>query len=392
MTIKGKLETFYLTSILQLMDSDQKTGVLRLTNGKDDVRIYMNEGTIVYATSSQEKFSLGNILRRKGILSEQELKNSLKEAKQCNQKLGTYLVEKGYISNEVLKSTLHVQVKEILYNLFLWRTGEFVYEDVLLDVEGKLVTQMNTMEIVLEATRRIDEWSVIRKMIPNDQLIFRISESGVASERVSKNEWRILSLINGRRTLEELIKESGYSEFAVFKIAYSLILSGLIEKVDPKDRSRTGSIDYSGITTIYNDVLEVIHKDLETDLGKRVSTLIDECKAELVYKQRSVLKGFDLTQQFTSNLQGILEGMASFKGHEEGRMFLIHSFNSLLEAIFEKEMALLGSKITIRTVTEAEKTLSYIKEYQKNAGDKIKVVYSIENILSRVRERVGPKR
>jgi len=388
MTIKGELETFYLTTILQLLDNEQKTGVLEVRNGVHEVKIFFYEGTIVYATSSEKQFSLGNLLRRKGILSEDEIEKCVVWAKEKKQKLGSVLVEKGHISTEGLKSTLHYQVKEILYNLFLWKTGEFEYKDRKLNVEGKLITQMNTMAIVLEATRRIDEWSVLKKLIPNDQLVFEMSEKSQGSENVTKNEWRILSLINGRRTLRELIDKSGYSDFAAFKIVYSLMLSGLIEKIEhPRERERD-IIDYSGITTIYNDILQVVHKDLESELGKRVFTLFDECRAELAYRQRNIFINFDISKKVTTNLQGILEGMASFKGYEEGYAFLINSFNSLLSALLIKEAELVGPQITGRTLKELEQTLSYIKEYQNRSNEKTRILHQIEKTLEKVRSGI----
>ena len=389
MTIKGELETFYLTTILQLLDNEQKTGVLELRNGGKEVKIFFYEGTIIYATSSERQFNLGNLLRRKGILSEDELEKCVKWAKKKKQKLGSVLVEKGHISTEGLKSALHYQVKEILYNLFMWKTGEFEYKDRPLNVEGKLITQMNTMAIVLEATRRIDEWSVLKKLLPNDQLVFKISGKNQGSESVTKNEWRILSLINGRRTLRELIDESGYSDFAAFKIVYSLMLSGLIEKIEHPQQREREVVDYSGITTIYNDILQVVHKDLESEIGKRVFTLFDECRAELAYRQRNIFTNFDISKKITTNLQGVLEGMASFKGYEEGYAFLINSFNSLLSALLTKEAELVGPQITERTLKELEQTLSYIREYQDGSYEKTRILHQVEKTLEKVRRGIA---
>ena len=164
------------------------------------------------------------------------------------------------------------------------------------------------------------------------------------------------------------------------------MLSGLIEKTESSEEKDGEIIDYSSITTIYNDILQVIHNDLEAELGKRVFTLFDECKAELVHKQRDLLKNFDLSSRITTNLQGILEGMASFKGYEEGRTFLVHSFNSLLLALLRKEMKLLGQHITERTIKEVEQTLVYIEEYRKGSSEKSRILQQIQNTLDKARQ------
>ena len=95
-----------------------------------------------------------------------------------------------------------------------------------------MVTRLHTIEFILEASRRVDEASVLKKQIPSDKLIFKISGKVQDKEKITldPNEWRIISLIDGIRIVRQLISESGYEEFAVYKTLYSLFSSGLIEK------------------------------------------------------------------------------------------------------------------------------------------------------------------
>ncbi len=283
MGIKGKLETLCLTSILQLLDNEQKTGVLRVSNGVNEVKIFLKDGTIIHATSSQKKFKLGNLLRRLGVLSKEELMRCLQSAREKNKKLGSVLVEKGHLSIDELKAALHYQAKKILYSLFFWETGEFEYEDTPLSVERRLITQMNTMDIVLKATCLIDEWSVITKLIPNDHLIFKITGKNHGSKKFTENERRILSLINGRRTLRELINEGGYSDFAAFKIVHTLMLLGRVEIIDrPWEGSETTIIEdkFISLKQKINDTnLRTEIKDIEQVVRKsrkRLSSLVHE--------------------------------------------------------------------------------------------------------------------
>ncbi|NVL92262.1 MAG: DUF4388 domain-containing protein, partial [Desulfobacterales bacterium] len=59
MSLKGKLEAFYLASLLQLLSHEKKTGVLQLSDGDNIVKIFVKDGVIVYASSSQREFRLG---------------------------------------------------------------------------------------------------------------------------------------------------------------------------------------------------------------------------------------------------------------------------------------------------------------------------------------------
>ena len=231
MSLQGKLETTHLGSLLQMFGDIEKTGVLTMTNGKEEAKIYIKEGSIVYASSSQKEFLLGNLLRINGILSETELQEFLKKADEEDQKLGAFLVKEGHMSKETLKKILRDQVEEILCSLFFWDSGEFEYKDVPLSVDQGLATEMNPVEIVLEASRRIDEWSVITKDIPSDTS-FKIT-LGLHDQKgmkLSQKETHILSMIDGKRNVREIIEVSGYDEFTAYKILYSLVASGIIEK------------------------------------------------------------------------------------------------------------------------------------------------------------------
>lgn len=391
MSLKGKLEAFYLASLLQLLSHEKKTGVLQLSDGDNIVKIFVKDGVIVYASSSQREFRLGHLVRIKGIVPPEKVQECLLLAQKKRQSLGKILVEKGYISKQNLKELLQQQAKEILNSVFLWKTGEFEYKDAPLSVEGKLVTQMNTLEIILESSRLTDEWSVITKQINDGNLIFKPSEKSQDLDEVKldKKEWRVLSLMDGIRPVKQVVKDSGLGEFVTYKTIYTLLFSGFIEKSEAGYEESKYTADYSDVITTYNDILRVVHRNLEAEVGDRAFAIFDKCKTELVPKQRALLKAFEVRKDAKFNVKAILEDMSGFKDFHEGRVSLVHSFNSLLLGILDRAAKLVGQGIIRKTLNETEQLLSYVKEFQTEATEKIKIVYEVENILAEVRENIG---
>jgi len=157
MPLSGDTETVYLFSILQLLCNDKKTGVLRVWKGIEDVKIYLNEGTIIYATGSQKKFRLGYLLRTSGIVSAQNIRKCLKIAKLKGQALGKVMVEEGVVTEKELTGFMHEKVQETLYDLFMWKKGNFEFSQSNFNLSGHVITELNTMELILEASRRVDE-------------------------------------------------------------------------------------------------------------------------------------------------------------------------------------------------------------------------------------------
>lgn len=395
MSLKGKLEAFYLASVLQLLSHEKKTGVLQISDGDNIVKIFVKDGIIVYASGSQREFRLAHLVRIKGIVPAEEVQKCLLLAEKKKQSLGNILVEKGYISKQNLRELLQHQVKEILNSVFRWKTGEFEYKDVPFSAKGQLVTQMNTLAIILEASRLTDEWSVITKQINDDNLIFKASEKDQHLDEVKldKKEWRVLSLIDGIRPVKQVVKDSGLGEFVTYKTIYTLLLSGFIEKSKAGHEESKYIADYSDVVTTYNDILLLVYRNLEAELGDRAFfAIFDKCKTELVPKQRALLKAFEVRKDAKFNVQAILEDMSGFKDFHEGRVSLVHSFNSLLLGILGKAAKLVGHGIIRKTLKETGQLLSYVKEFQTEATEKIKIVYEIENILAEVGENIGKEK
>lgn len=95
MSLKGNFETFYLSSIMQMLHNDEKTGVFRATNGKDEVRIYFNEGAVIYAMGSQREARLGYLLKKRGLISAEKLKTVWHPPKKKNRRSGNIYWKMG---------------------------------------------------------------------------------------------------------------------------------------------------------------------------------------------------------------------------------------------------------------------------------------------------------
>lgn len=136
---------------------------------------------------------------------------------------------------EMLKDAIAKQAENLIFDLFLWENGQFEYKDANIDLKGLKLVQINTMQILLEATRRIDEMALLKKLIPDNQMLFKQIEKGPSGEKavqLDENEKKLLQKVDGLRSVKQIIEDSGYDIFSTYKILNSLILAGRIEKRD----------------------------------------------------------------------------------------------------------------------------------------------------------------
>ncbi|MBN1931091.1 MAG: DUF4388 domain-containing protein [Desulfobacterales bacterium] len=416
MHLKGNFETSFLASILQLLCNDKKTGVLRLIRDENEVKIFMKHGAVIYATGSKKEARLGYLLRNKGIISSEQLNTCLALAKEKKLALGEIMVVQGYISKERLKEIIYKQAEDIIFDLFLWEKGSFEYKDAKLNLNGMVVTPLNIMNIVLEATRRVDEMSLISKQITNDRLIFKISQSNQDKKEIKFNadEWRILTLVDGKRTVRQLMNESGYDDFTVYKVLYSLISYGLIEKNEEIDFvNKEVENGYSEIIKQYYAVTGVIYRHFLNEAGRWTFTVIDEwsskpiplsrdqikkyheievkrwafalingCKSELSPQQKKLLENFHPNTPIETNIHKVLEALESFKGFEDGRIFLLKSFKIFIASILNKAQQILEPSPFHKMVQEIKKNFDSSHDSQKFIFEENNVINDIQSLFA----------
>ena len=157
MSLSGSIETVSLAGILQLLCNEKNTGILRVKNQGTEYQIYLLDGNILYAIQSQKQARLGRLLIEDGILTDETLRQCLKTAQKEKLALGKVLVDKGHISFETLENYIYKQILEIFFELFQWESGEFVYHDIQYSMRWLVVIKLNTLQLVMEALRKIDE-------------------------------------------------------------------------------------------------------------------------------------------------------------------------------------------------------------------------------------------
>jgi hypothetical protein len=233
MGLTGNLKTVSFPDVLQLLSTGKKTGILGLSNGSRKKEIAFREGNIIYASSvGANEDLLGNLLLKRGKISKKDLERAITLHKQSGRALGSTLIDMELFDKTEVAECLRMQIEEIVYNLFSWGEGDFSFSEGEAPKNVKLLVNLSTMNIIMEGTRRIDEWLEIQKVLPpNDVLLrIRLMPKGKMEEVVlSLDEFKILSIINGERTLPDLIEASPIGEFPTCRALYKLIVAGLVE-------------------------------------------------------------------------------------------------------------------------------------------------------------------
>ncbi|MCP4344786.1 MAG: DUF4388 domain-containing protein [Desulfobacterales bacterium] len=159
---KGELDSVDLPTILQMLSSRGKSGILHVSQGHLKSVICFKNGNII-AASDTNGLRLGQILFKHGMISQKRLNYALKLSKKTKKMLGEVLLFMGYVDQDTLRDVVQQQVQEAVLELFFWRKGHFEYRDCQMDFDERGAKQINTMEIIMEAARRMDEWEELKQ-------------------------------------------------------------------------------------------------------------------------------------------------------------------------------------------------------------------------------------
>jgi tetratricopeptide (TPR) repeat protein len=236
MAIKGSLKEASLADVCQLLALGLKTGCLSIADKSRFGQIYFDRGRINYARVVNRRDRIGDLLVRDGLLSQEQLTSALElQAAEPDKKLGQILTSRGFMTEQDLTLYIRLQIEEAIYHLFTWSRGNFFFEaDEKPDAD--ITVSINPDGLLLEAARRVDEWSQIEKKIPSLDLVFEVEHDRLDHTDVplTNEQRKIAAMFDGTRSVQEVADETNIDEFDVGRTLYGLIQAGFAHRVERK--------------------------------------------------------------------------------------------------------------------------------------------------------------
>ncbi|HEX9984810.1 MAG TPA: DUF4388 domain-containing protein [Thermoanaerobaculia bacterium] len=234
MALSGNLRTMLPGDLLQWLSLGQKTGTLFVSNGSVEKKIFFRNGRVISSASNDPREYLGQFLMSHGYLTEPELKKAMEVQQQSAILLGKILVMIEVITEPDLQRLMRLKAEEEIYDIFLWSDGDFRFIDDELPQMEMIPLQVDVTGIIMEGTRRFDEWGRLRELIPNETLIPELLKPVDNPDELEEVQAPIVKAIDGRRTIAEIVLESRSSSFIVSSTLYTLVRHGYVKLIDPK--------------------------------------------------------------------------------------------------------------------------------------------------------------
>jgi hypothetical protein len=363
MPLNGDVKTFPLSAIVQMIQDERKTGMLTVVNPRRRCTIYFKGGIIIFVRGNTDaELRLGALLLANNLINEDRLQDMLAVAKAMEKRLGTVLLERNHVTGEQLASILNLQFKEVVTSTLSWDDAKFTYTDGLDGYVEDIKVELDPVRLVAEARKRGE----FKGLIPNDQVIFQINPRVDTTKSVhAARDLRVLLLLDGRRSVVHLIKETGYSRLAVYRSLAKLhAQNAIIRKGADKQPARAATLELTPVTTLYWSMLQLIMADLAEELGERkaVASLTNSFTQSAYYE--NFLKAFSMNQDLAANINK-MQALIRQQGRPLSQQDVINGFNQAVIGLLGEEYQFLGFKATRNTVQRIRATLENVPANQR---------------------------
>lgn len=203
--MQGNLSQISLTDLLVLATSGKKSGVLKLARGKESVEVFLTDGKIVHATCP---------------IGDGE--------------------------------------KAVLYPV-TWGEGTFNLQSN--GTAPAATVSKSADEILAEVKAMTREWETILEVIPSGKAVFRIaelSEEHTGPVTVPNVGWRVLTKLDGARTVQEVAELLRIPFAYVAKVIYNLHKAGLVECGKPAAKPQADLVPPALLNRVSSILTEVI--------------------------------------------------------------------------------------------------------------------------------------
>jgi hypothetical protein len=340
--LQGRIEDTSVPELLRSVLGSGETGVLTFRRGDVTKSVYLHMGRVTYARSSDPDERLGENLLLRGKIS---IRDYIEASRLIapGRRLGTILIELGALDPEDLVGALEHHVKEILLDVFSWRTGE--YELVMTEPGDDDVVAVNvsTESLILAGIRRMRSWSRVYKGIGGDIDAVPVptgDTEALLRLELTEEEQEILSHVNGRATVEQICQVSYLTNLDTCKVLWALMVLGVVRRDQPgeaaaraeKAAQQEEELDLEGIVETFNQMLSRVYVFLQGRLGPGVDAFMDEALARVNVQFESLFYGIDLKQYGRADYDQLLANVADLPPTERRRLMLA-GLNELVTSI-----------------------------------------------------------
>jgi len=230
MPVTGDIQTMPLVELLQWVASNKKTGLLELERNKIRKQISFEQGRVVGCFDDDPSMRLGQFLISLGKITDQTLQSALLKQRTDGGRIPEILIEMDVLTKDEIAEQVKNKALETIYGVFEWSDAIFRFEQNSAIDRYEIAVDLSVEGILLEGATREDELGRIRGTFSSSGVVLRRTDEPIPDDADNGPLMtQLLELVDGERSLAEILTRAHASEFHVLKLLFDLKQTQIIE-------------------------------------------------------------------------------------------------------------------------------------------------------------------
>jgi hypothetical protein len=248
---RGDLAQTALPEILYTIDRFQVPGVIEASREGVFKQIYIKEGNVVHATSTDREDSLGVYLQRTGVITADTYLETMRERERTQKRYGVLLIENGFLSPAEVLRAIRKQIEAIVWSLFYWQDGSVIFSIGEFKEPDAVRIQVPMRQVILQGIKRAPDAKTLVGRLGRKETVLEpcYKTEQLVELALDGDEYKLLRLVDGRRTLYDVCTQGPHGAADNAKVLYAFQILQLIRSAvapgpppEPRREEPTGAI------------------------------------------------------------------------------------------------------------------------------------------------------
>ncbi len=232
--LQGSLHDLPLSDLLNLLEATGKSGIIRLGEPVG-ATLWIRGGHLSYGSAPGVP-TPGALLEAAGVVTADQYAGAV-TATNTGDSIAETLVDLFEAPLGAIEALAREQVLSTVFEILVVGCDHFAYHQGIEDPLG-IAVALSHDDVLAEAERRRAQWQRIAELIPSTGIVTALSRQlpgNKAGITITADEWQVMALLDGYRTVADVIAELGQSAFEVCGVLYELLRAGTVVVVGDVD-------------------------------------------------------------------------------------------------------------------------------------------------------------
>jgi hypothetical protein len=363
---KGTIQSSLVSDLI----FGHKTGVFTIKDNDLSIKIYLKNGILVHCDGlDKDTVFINEIAARKNLDPDQVKELILLKDREPHS-LGQALMGLGLISAPAWEKYLVFRSKQHLVAALQMYNPEIAFKETEPAIHSINSVNREIIEVLLESIRSIRNYSFFERFLTDPKSRFKKShfiEDLESKMPLNADERKILGLIDGYRTLEDIAVITDFSSQELNPIVFAFNLFGLIIPVEETTENKK-PIDYTEVINLYLDLLKVLEDHFKKEIGQEFRKIIVKSQKGLTGRAAELFQDIDLVNEdYRDVVKKIYDHFSKFLELGESPLILSSSFNKLIYLLIIKMKEILGTAIAEKVLKEMLNMVGYVEKHRPDS-------------------------